>query len=822
MEGSPDIRLTLVIYIPSGIKKHLLPDVLAQIDTMKQQGRIKLAVNQFLLWRRSKRNPARLIITRLGCDLFPRLQDSDSRLSGESRNLATQQALVYEGASGGFDSIGSWSVKSLGCLCHVIIRTNDVDQIDPDALSEMKCRITNVEVVENLACDLSKFSDHQILMELHKVEAFVSFFLQRAGVEGERWRPFPAKLRLEDSLSGSALRLAKKIYHPEPREIHRGALMDGPAGTGKSSSARSVLRYLCMHCVWGFNEDGDPIIGTGATLKGSLQGDLEMKVLALFMRANAAPWLPTAITVDEIDFTAPSRKMPGSQDSGGNLWLEKLSDDVRQKHVVFIATTNVRGNILEQLVDRLDNIFVGLLTWKESEQAIQKFMKEWPEDMLRDNNRPFIFGKNQIGGDIPDVSFFHAILLGMAPRAMKNLRSLDDVHAVQLNSNPWPTHSWGPISLYSLLSPTLLARTVQSDCGALLRFLLWAQHKNVLSGRILIDLTRLRERIIVVEVEVINDLHVLNQDVLLIDSTQHVHVHAKDRRGRGHCFTRAFVLHEQDNEAGLWATLLRFALSTQSTHCTYVSETFLRSFSGESQAGADERNRSALDAAITQYVSNCDRAVFVMPLSLARIQKPEDSKSSMSSSSNINAHEVFDKITNNWRANEKKNQLFAVVASEEWEIDAVLGSSTIAWQESQYRTHMLLRKEEEQRCINKECGRKYSTRSVKERQGCAHTAGVALYEPGADNQYRVCVKSTPDVVRTRSEANPEIAFRAKWMCCGKPFLEQECPLHNHRKPVKIEKATESRAGGLAHQDVHGRWWCNYCCQVVSENGCVKK
>ena len=106
--------------------------------------------------------------------------------------------------------------------------------------------------------------------------------------------------------------------------MHRGFLLWGPAGTGKTTTIQQVLARLHLHCVWGKNERGDAKVGTGAALKGGLQGDLEMRIFALFMRARAAPWLPMAITIDEIDFTAPSRKSASSQESGGNLWLQQV------------------------------------------------------------------------------------------------------------------------------------------------------------------------------------------------------------------------------------------------------------------------------------------------------------------------------------------------------------------------------------------------------------------------------------------------------------------------------------------------------------------
>ena len=139
---------------------------------------------------------------------------------------------------------------------------------------------------------------------------------------------------------------------------------------------------------------------------------------------------------------------------------------------------------------------------------------------------------------------------------------------------------------------------------------------------------------------------------------------------------------------------------------------------------ADARNRAAIATALQQYVVQCERAVLVMPLRYARIQPSEDD-GSFSSSSSINAHEVWDMLTAGWRCHEAKQQLFAVVATETWELGALFGNKSMVWQLSSYREHMQERDDEEQTC--EVCKRGFTTRSWRDGLGCDHEGRVIRY-----------------------------------------------------------------------------------------------
>jgi ATPase family associated with various cellular activities (AAA) len=816
------------LYVPEGVSAE-------DLAVLGEQERLQAAFTEFFKWRADLREKYGLALQPIQsgneneeAPLFPK-QDSETvqLLSGTSRNLATQRALLYAGHSGGGDSIGQWEVLPLGMLCRAYLAPSSGERkwSWKDGNPEKLERVVVASSPGHTFCPPVPLSEEARAMELHKVEAFVSWFEARADTAASspavpvryrrKWKPFAAGLEryLEPEDTSSLTELQKGIFRKmyAPR-MHRGFLLYGPAGTGKSWSVMRVARKMRMHCVWGYNEKEEPIVGTGAALKGGLQGDLEMRIFALFQRAEAAPWLPTAITVDEVDFTAPSRDSLGSQESGGSLWLERLSDGVRAANITFFATTNVRTNVLEQLVDRLDNVYVGLLDWEDAQNLIELAAEhDWPDDRFP-TERPAVALGTDRHRKIASVPYYHAVLLGMTPRAVRNLRTPADISEVQLNSNPWPTLTRGPVPFERLLELRTRALTVQADCGALLRFLLWAQRKKVLSGRVLVDTTRLKEGLIVVEVELVHVRSVLGDGSLLfVDSKGYGHSHAASRRGAGRTFTRAFVLQEQADELGLWAVLARYALSIHATHCTFVSDEFLRSMAGTSTSSADERNRAAIATAIQQYVVNCEWGVTVLPLRYARIQQSEEG----ALSSTINAHEVWDLVAGGWRCNETHNQLFVLVASEQWEVNALLGSSTIAWQSNEYRQHMTERDEEEQPC--EVCERDFSTRSHRETYGCAHTGKVVRYAPPRWETSTVC---TSVQMLAEMHTSPDIGLRAKWACCGKPFVEEECARRRHQAPIRFEEAVERRAGGLGHRDVANRWWCNYCCNVVCATGCT--
>jgi ATPase family associated with various cellular activities (AAA) len=827
----------ILLHVPEGVSAAELP-VLGQLE------RLRDVFNEYFQWRADLHRKHGDFLQLIGCTqalgpqakqpLFPKQPGKyTALLTGQSRNLATQRALVYGGHSGGEDSIGPWHVYPLGMLCAVYVVAPDCRANTLWEWNDAEpVRIREVAVVQVPSSQARRhnFSTRVLqnkqarAMELHKVEAFASWFEQRIDAactslpvhERRRWKPFAAGLERylradHPRLTTLQKRVLRKMYGPK---VHRGFLLHGPAGTGKSLTIRELLDLLRMHCVWGYTEDDKPVVGTGAALKGGLQGDLEMRIYALFQRTTAAPWLPTAITVDEIDFTAPSRQSVGSQESGSNLWLEQLSDGVRPTHVCTFGTTNEPKNVLEQLVDRLDSVYVGLLEWENAGAVIRLAAEHhWPAGHFP------VKGDMHLGRDhrrraIPPVAYYHAMMLGMTPRAVVNLRTPADVAEVQLASNPWPTLTRGPVSFQRLLAPGTRLLAVQADCGALLRFLLWAQQTNVLSGRVLVDTTRLKEGLITVEVELVHVRAAFSDHSLLfVDAEGRGHSHATDRRGTGRTFTRAFVLQEQADELGLWAVLARFALCIHATHCSFLSNQFLRSMSGSSTAGADERNRASLATAIQQYVTNCERGVTVLPLRHARIQQPEQD----GISSSINAHEVWDLVTAGWRCNESKHQLFVVVASEQWEMNALLASSTIAWQSNEYRSHVVEREEEEQCCQVSRCGREFSTRSFRDGAGCAHAGKVVRYAPP---RWESSAVRTEAQMRAEMQTSPDIGLRAKWTCCGKPFLEAGCPNRRHEPPQRFEEATENRAGGLRHRDVANRWWCNYCCNVVSARGCT--
>jgi hypothetical protein len=809
------------------------------------------------------------------CSLFS-LQDSKkSDFEGKDRNAGAQRPLVYFGSFEGYDALQSWSVDPVGAyfrLKGAAPRLPNHLGIDFTVDDDVTCTgvVVKYNVVNDMVRPAAKAKEAKAeeaasaeeakaneaatcLAETHKLLAFLSYF----GAT-DRWIPLPSLADLgylkRASLSATEKHVLKLM---NGASAHRGFLFYGPAGTGKSHTVRSVVSLYRMNCVWGYSENV-PVVGTGAALKGGLQGDLEMRILALFMRADAAPWLPTAITVDEIDFTAPSRTQIGSNESGGNLWLERLSDGVRARNVTFFATTNVRSNVLEQLVDRLDNIFVGLLgnataAQRLAAEAAGESGRDWSDALRREFNNLFYGVRRQ-------VPLLQAKLLGATPRMLHNLRTLEGVDEQQLDSNPWPTLTNGKLSYGSLLSRNTLAATAD-DCGKLLRFLIIAHEKNLLSGRVLVDTTRLRERLVIVEVEMLAvgadtvidyvdpvynqgaDMkkHVLragriksvNRDDLYRGERVHVPAQAPTHTTyapRRRCYVRTYVLHEQEDELGIWAVLARFAFEVEAEHCSFMSDEFLRTCVGDSHSGADERNRTAIRTAIEMYQAKSNCAVLVMPMAHARVQKAAEGESAISSSS-ILAHEVWSMIQNGWRCRTGQHGVFALLATETWEIDALAASATVAWPTSEYREHLLEREEEQRECM--QCGRTFGTKTQQDRMSCEHTGNVIRYAPvAAAGVQQPWITAT--VVGAQQFANwvaageqvrwslvsIEEVVKAKWTCCGKGYWELECPQLEHRAASNIEERAPHRDQTHRHPDTNNnRWWCNTCCSSVAAPGC---
>ena len=106
-----------------------------------------------------------------------------------------------------------------------------------------------------------------------------------------------------------------------------------------------------------------------------------------------------------------------------------------------------------------------------------------------------------------------------------------------------------------LLDSRTLSSITTGDCNTLLQFLLAASKQKLLSGRMLIDLTRLGERIVVVDVEVlrkknaygqlVNEHFVLTSGAASDAAGEIKHIHHKDRLGKGRSFTRTYVLTDQ-------------------------------------------------------------------------------------------------------------------------------------------------------------------------------------------------------------------------------------------------------------------------------------
>lgn len=611
-------------------------------------------------------------------------------------------------------------------------------------------------------------------------------------------------------------------------------------------------------------------------LKGGLQGDLEMRIYALFMRCRAAPWLPCAISIDEIDFTAPSRKNAKDSDNGGNVWLQLLSDGERPPNLVFFATTNVRINVLEQLVDRLDGLFVGVTDWNARQNALIKISTNWGNDMklLHRNttndsscwsvlHKLFHFDRSRGA-----CSYYQCVTMGMTYRSLSNIKVLSDLKRFQLESNPWPTLMHGPKTLMDMFDDRMDA-FFGTECENLLDFLIEAVCRNILSGRVLIDLSRLRENIIVVDVEVYRsdkDLHFerttekhvrdfstaeildicrregcdknvetrikkqnLDGHTFFSDEDvscfvgkftgtttsfpfQRPFCHEKGRQGNGSFYVRSFVLKDQKDELGVWMVLARFSAFIEASHCTFVSDGFLKSMMSGAQSAPEDMNRDALQMAISQYITEEPQGVLVLPLHYARMQKTQEHNTT-TASSQIQASEVWNLITSSWRCQGGKKKLFALVASENYELDSLIWTNAVVWQQSDYRKHLEKKMDDVQKCVT--CSRMFSRKSAETQDsgGCDHAGNLWLQQndraDGHSNEVEWVETNQNIALVSMKTAN-----KSKWICCGKPAWEFVCGVRKHKACYAFDDFIKI-SPHPSHQGVKW-WWCNFCCNSTSE------
>jgi hypothetical protein len=181
---------------------------------------------------------------------------------------------------------------------------------------------------------------------------------------------------------------------------------------------------------------------------------------------------------------------------------------------------------------------------------------------------------------------------------------------------------------------------------------------------------------------------------------------------------------------------------------------------------------------------------------------------------------VWDALMDGWRPLQAagRRQLFALVATEPWEVHAVLyNSCAMQFHSSTYLEQAAEQDKDEQQCVV--CWRHFNTKTAREVYGCSHvSARVVCYRPSAAQPFEVEPFET-DVAGVRAQAQrvADAPFHARWLCCGKPFLEPECPLVKHTLPARLDRTTRKPV----HMNVdNSGWWCNLCCQSVAADRCT--
>ena len=169
------------------------------------------------------------------------------------------------------------------------------------------------------------------------------------------------------------------------------------------------------------------------------------------------------------------------------------------------------------------------------------------------------------------IGYYQDRLFGMTPRQLESVLSINSIRKSQIAINYFPTLNLGRFCVFDLMD-----RMITDDCEVLFEFLQLGLEKRLL-GRLLIDLSRLSDRMIFVDVEV--DRSQYSSSFSLEKKYVHtIHIDNEDRNSN--YVTRTFVLTKQNSEADLWAVLAKLAAKIHATHCTYVGEELLLATGG--------------------------------------------------------------------------------------------------------------------------------------------------------------------------------------------------------------------------------------------------
>jgi hypothetical protein len=157
-------------------------------------------------------------------------------------------------------------------------------------------------------------------------------------------------------------------------------------------------------------------------------------------------------------------------------------------------------------------------------------------------------------------------------------------------------------------------------------------------------------------------------------------------------------------------------------------------------------------------------------------------------------------------------------------LNAVLNNNrSMSFRSSSYRERLNEQEANEQACAK--CERYFSTQTQREQFGCNHLGDVIHYR-----QQVTVAEATDrigrDVAENKSRAeflhvltrDLDARFRAKWKCCGKTYLDDDCSKCKHTLPVPLHQILP--APGI-HLGVFNRnFWCNLCAQAVDAPRCV--
>ena len=179
---------------------------------------------------------------------------------------------------------------------------------------------------------------------------------------------------LEQPLDKKYTEIDRRLVKP-----HRGFIMYGPSGTGKSVMMSKLANKIGIAMV-------GPALAAGE-LERPLVGQSEAIILDLCMRGNRLPHLMCCVSIDEIDSLAPRRDDDSSEGKVAKisvlLWVIEGIKDV--PNLMFFSATNRLNMMDEAFLRRMSGkFFVGRPSPDARKRSLEGISKTILQDHIRE------------------------------------------------------------------------------------------------------------------------------------------------------------------------------------------------------------------------------------------------------------------------------------------------------------------------------------------------------------------------------------------------------------------------------------------------------